>query len=202
MTLRKRLVDEHDEFCPLCGQKLVHIHVEEDFRNWISPLEKEQQETEKARQKAEQDWSLANNEYSKLSGGWESKQKTLLVLKQKIHKSETEILQQLKSLRVDWKGDFTIENALRRTLEVLKEAQEETKVLSEKQQIANTLNTQWTNVANELRNLEAVKQQVTKAKSISEGKLQTNKAVIREKETTITQQVNTLQQETAALQGE
>lgn len=202
MTLRKRLVDEHDEFCPLCGQKLVHIHVEEDFRNWISPLEKEQQETEKTRQKAEQDWSLANNEYSKLSGGWESKQKTLLALKQKIHKSETEILQQLKNLRVDWKGDFTIGNALGRTLEVLKEAQEETKVLSEKQQIADTLNTQWTSVANELRNLEAVKQQVTKAKSISEGKLQTNKAVIREKETTITQQVHALQQEAAALQGQ
>lgn len=52
--LRKRLRDEHAEVCPLCGQKILELHCdEEEFRAILSPLERELDAAQKERDAAE-----------------------------------------------------------------------------------------------------------------------------------------------------
>ncbi|MGN0884060.1 MAG: AAA family ATPase [Candidatus Spyradosoma sp.] len=53
-NLRKRLRDEHAEVCPLCGQKILELHCdEEEFRAILSPLERERDAAKKERDAAE-----------------------------------------------------------------------------------------------------------------------------------------------------
>ena len=39
--LRHRLYDEQTENCPLCGQHIDHIHLDDDFKDMLTPLEEE-----------------------------------------------------------------------------------------------------------------------------------------------------------------
>ena len=43
-ALRHRLAKEHAETCPLCGQHIGQIHLDEDFGNLLTPMEKALQE--------------------------------------------------------------------------------------------------------------------------------------------------------------
>ena len=45
--LRHRLYDEHTVNCPLCGQHIEHIHLDDDFKDMLTPLEAEQQQVRK-----------------------------------------------------------------------------------------------------------------------------------------------------------
>ena len=53
VTLRKRLITEQADTCPLCGQHIGHIHPDEDFKTVLTPLEKEKAATGEA-------WNRAN----------------------------------------------------------------------------------------------------------------------------------------------
>ena len=53
VTLRKRLITEQADICPLCGQHIGHIHPDEDFKTVLTPLEKEKAATGEA-------WNRAN----------------------------------------------------------------------------------------------------------------------------------------------
>ena len=61
VTLRKRLVAEQADICPLCGQHIEHIHLEQDFKTILTPLEKEKATTGEALNLA----SKANDEAKK-----------------------------------------------------------------------------------------------------------------------------------------
>ena len=51
--LRHRLYDEHTENCPLCGQHIEHIHLDDDFKDMLTPLEEEQRLAKENLKKAE-----------------------------------------------------------------------------------------------------------------------------------------------------
>ncbi len=42
--LRHRLYDGQAEHCPLCGQRIDHIHLDDEFKNMLTPLEEEQRQ--------------------------------------------------------------------------------------------------------------------------------------------------------------
>lgn len=75
--IRKRLVDEHAETCPLCGQHISEIHLDEEFRTILTPFENEQKDTADALKTAEKVRDDAKSAYDKSSGAIESKRKDL-----------------------------------------------------------------------------------------------------------------------------
>ena len=71
--IRKRLVDENAEICPLCGQHISEIHLDEEFKTLLTPFEKEQKDTAEALKKAEGDRDAAKSAYDRASGAIETK---------------------------------------------------------------------------------------------------------------------------------
>ncbi len=51
--LRHRLYDEHTETCPLCGQPIGHILLDDDFKDMLTPFEEEQRQASESLQQAE-----------------------------------------------------------------------------------------------------------------------------------------------------
>lgn len=75
--IRKRLVEEHAEICPLCGQHISEIHLDEEFKTLLTPFEKEQEEANAALVDAEKKRDSAKSDYDKLSGALNSKRDDL-----------------------------------------------------------------------------------------------------------------------------
>ena len=71
--IRKRLVDENAEICPLCGQHISEIHLDEEFKSLLTPFEKEQKDTAEALRKAEGDRDAAKSAYDRAYGAIETK---------------------------------------------------------------------------------------------------------------------------------
>ena len=53
VDLRRRLANEHEKRCPLCGQELKEIYAEEKFRAILTPIEEEKQKRAGERDEAE-----------------------------------------------------------------------------------------------------------------------------------------------------
>lgn len=87
MTLRKRLVDEKVEHCPLCGQKLNNIYAEEDFRHILTPIEQEQQRLAAECEKCEENYKSIKSQHDKSVGALDNKDKQL---RQNINDTEEE----------------------------------------------------------------------------------------------------------------
>lgn len=68
VSLRKRLFDEHVQTCPLCGQHIDELHIDEDFEALVTPLQEEQKKAYEVLQKAESQYDVANGAYKKEEG--------------------------------------------------------------------------------------------------------------------------------------
>ena len=66
--LRHRLYDEHTENCPLCGQHISHIHLDDDFKDMLTPLEEEQRLAKENLKKAEGLRDQAMGNWKQLDG--------------------------------------------------------------------------------------------------------------------------------------
>ncbi len=66
--LRHRLYDEHTENCPLCGQHIEHIHLDDDFKDMLTPLEEEQRLAKESLKKAEGLRDKAMGDFKQLDG--------------------------------------------------------------------------------------------------------------------------------------
>ena len=77
VELRKRLYQEHTETCPLCGQPITQLHLDEEFQHLLTPLEEERQKTALALHQAEEQRNLILSTYHKAEGELANKKKTL-----------------------------------------------------------------------------------------------------------------------------
>ena len=68
VTLWHRIVEEHTQTCPLCGQHIDHIELDEEFRTFLTPLEQEQAATQKALEQASQLHQTSEQEYHQAFG--------------------------------------------------------------------------------------------------------------------------------------
>jgi len=91
IALRKRLVDDHAEHCPLCGQKIVEIHLDEEIRRIVTPLEQEYNKALEECSAAEESLKDAKKTLDTLSGALANKKQNLIKTKEAI-KTATETL--------------------------------------------------------------------------------------------------------------
>lgn len=68
LSLRHRMVEEHTQTCPLCGQHIDHIELDEKFRAFLTPQEQEQAATQKALEQASQLHQTSEQEYHQAFG--------------------------------------------------------------------------------------------------------------------------------------
>ncbi len=76
-TLRRSLAEQHQDVCPLCGQHLHEIHLEDEFRGMLTPLEQEQKAAVTARDEAEKTRNAAMRDYNRFSGTLNQKREDL-----------------------------------------------------------------------------------------------------------------------------
>ena len=75
--LRKRLHDVQADTCPLCGQHIDHLHIDDDFLRILTPLEAEQQRTGRLYREAQDRSKTARDLYKKQEGNINAKRKAL-----------------------------------------------------------------------------------------------------------------------------
>lgn len=77
VRIRQRLVAEKAETCPLCGQRIEHIHIDEEFKSLLAPLEEEQKKAKEALSKAEKSRNEAKAACDKTEGAITAKKNEL-----------------------------------------------------------------------------------------------------------------------------
>ena len=89
--LRHRLHEEHSECCPLCGQHIQKIALDDEFKDMLTPLEIEQKKAAGALKNAEEKRDKVLGELKQLDGSHKSKLKQQKTTEQKIAQAQQAI---------------------------------------------------------------------------------------------------------------
>ena len=105
--LRHRLYDEHTEKCPLCGQHIEHIHLDDDFKDMLTPFEEEQRQTKENLKQAEtlRDQTMGN--FRQLDGTHRSNLRLYEGNKSKIEQAQKAIDGKATLLGLDLQKDLS-----------------------------------------------------------------------------------------------
>ncbi len=105
--LRHRLYDEHTENCPLCGQHIEHIHLEDDFKDMLTPLEEEQRLASDNLHKATEQRDLAMGDFKQADGIHKSNKARFEKNKIKIEQTQKGIDEKAALLGLDLHKDLS-----------------------------------------------------------------------------------------------
>lgn len=136
-TIRKRLNDEHINTCPLCGQQITELPVEDDFKTILSPLEQEDAAAEQARKDAENAKNKVEGEYNTFVGSLSQKKSELAKQQTILANAQKDFATQASQFAIDCTQDLAPQIA---ALQTNLSAQERS--LKEKQQEAVELQQQ------------------------------------------------------------
>lgn len=136
-TLRKRLHDEQADTCPLCGQHIHHIELDETFQQMLSPLEEERKNTEKALQQATAERDKARDDYQRAEGALQNKRNTWNVSVKKNEKKQRDI--HAKALQLNLYQDKPLEGQLDEAVRQLAEQMVQLKSSQEEAERLQTL---------------------------------------------------------------
>ena len=105
--LRHRLYDEHTENCPLCGQHIAHIHLDDEFQNMLTPLEEEQRSASEHLRKTTEQRDLAMGNLKQAVGSHKSKQTLFEKNRKKIDRTQKTIDETASLLGLDLHEDLS-----------------------------------------------------------------------------------------------
>lgn len=174
VNLRKRLFDEHIQTCPLCGQHIDELHVDDDFKVLVTPLQDEQEKAAEAQKNADTQYTVANDAYKNEEG--------LLSGLKKQYDDETVALEkQEKKLNEDaFSLGLSIEEPLVSQInDELQKAENQLKELKELQDRAEDLQKKITALGAEERQMKKDLESVEKEKSDAERAFDTNETEIK-----------------------
>lgn len=96
--LRKRLQRDNAETCPLCGQRLDHLHVDEDFAKMLSPLQRREDAAKAELKEATSLRDNAKSKYDTLKGALDTKQKNYERLLSEVEKESKAVAAEVVKL--------------------------------------------------------------------------------------------------------
>ena len=173
--LRHRLHDEQTENCPLCGQRIAHFHLDDDFKNMLTPLEEEQQQAKAVLKQAEELRDQAMGEYKLLVGTHKNNQSRYEENERKIAKAQKTIDNKAAALELDLQKDLSpqIAEAIKRLKSSITELESAQREAEQLQKVINRLN-------EEKKPSDSKKAEASKAKLKAETAVKTNAdAIIR-----------------------
>ena len=101
VELRKHLHDGHADICPLCGQSIDHLHLENDFRGLLTPLANERETAARLLKTAEEIRDSVRREYEKKNGSIAARQKALQDSEKKISAEEQKLYAEAQHQGID-----------------------------------------------------------------------------------------------------
>lgn len=167
--LRKRLRAEHASTCPLCGQGIDHLLVDEEFENILSPLQAKEKEAAAHLALAQQKWNGAKSAYDTLKGKLDTREKTF----SREQKNLEAIQQQLQSMAAT--ANLTVDDALDEQIAKAADALGRTIAqLEDAQKEAESLQRQINSLLADKKTLDAKKAAAEKAKNEADAALNAN----------------------------
>lgn len=167
--LRKRLRAEHASTCPLCGQGIDHLLVDEEFENILSPLQAKEKEAAAHLALAQQKWNEAKSAYDTLKGKLATREKTFA----REQKNLEAIQQQLQSMAAT--ANLTVDDALDEQIAKAADALGRTIAqLEDAQKEAESLQRQINSLLADKKTLDAKKAGAEKAKNEADAALNAN----------------------------
>lgn len=167
--LRKRLRAEHASTCPLCGQGIDHLLVDEEFENILSPLQAKEKEAAAHLALAQQKWNGAKSAYDTLKGKLDTREKTFA----REQKNLEAIQQQLQSMAAT--ANLTVDDALDEQIAKAADALSRTIAqLEDAQKEAESLQRQINSLLADKKTLDAKKAGAEKAKNEADAALNAN----------------------------
>ena len=179
--LRHRLLSEHTENCPLCGQHIEHIHIDDDFKDILTPLEEEQWQAKANLKQAETRRDKAMGDYKQFAGTYKNNQSRYKDNEQKIALAQKTIGDKAAALGLDLQKDLSLQ-----ITETVKLLSSSITKLELAQREAERLQKDINRLIDEKKPFDSRKTKADKMKSEAETAVKTNaEAIIRlEKEYT------------------
>ena len=145
VALRDKLVNEHADTCPLCGQHITEIRIEDSLKDVLTPLKQKQEETKEALDKATTTRDEANSKYDKAWGERTGKQNELNRALSDIEKQQDEL------------NKYAAKAGLDATKELASQIEEAVKVVAQQIQELNKRQQEALSIQQEIDRLSAEK---------------------------------------------
>ncbi len=156
-TLRHRLADENADTCPLCGQHIDHLHVEEDFDRMLTPLEAEIRRTSEILREADASLTAATRLAAEAKADHAAAARTADLLKKEIKALKTSTEKACKSL--DLQAEDVNEESMDAECTLLTSQIEQCKEISNQ---AETLLNEWKEEDRKTREVEKTASDTTR----------------------------------------
>ena len=175
VNLRQRLIKEHAETCPLCGQGITHeLLTVDDFQHIITPLEEEKNRCKKAMDEAEKEYKSSKTDCDTLQGTLKTKNTQATKQKEENKREHLRIVNAATGLQLGTEQ-------LRQHIETrLKDNAKETEVLTQSAQKAEMLQKELTRLNSEKDTLVATQNKADRAKQKAESDFENNGETIKE----------------------
>ena len=175
IALRQRLIKEHAETCPLCGQGITHELLSvDDFQHIITPLEEEKNRCKKAMDEAEKEYKSHKTDCDTLQGTLKTKTAQATKQKEENKREHLRIVNAATGLKLSTEQ-------LRQQIETrLEDNAKETETQTQSAQKAETLQKEITRLNSEKDTLTATQNRADRAKQKAETDFESNAETIRE----------------------
>ncbi len=174
VNLRMRLSEEHTEICPLCGQHISELSIDEDFHALITPLKEEQSRAAAVLTEAERKKNEANREFDNADGMLKAKKKQLEDANRENKQKQVRLEADARRLQLDPTQDL-----LPQVKTELDKSKEKIKSLQECQKKAELLQNEINKLRNEKAPLDTQLTSAQEARHTAEQALQGNKQGIK-----------------------
>ncbi|MCF0201650.1 MAG: hypothetical protein HUK16_09930, partial [Bacteroidales bacterium] len=158
IVLRKKLVDEHADTCPLCGQQIKTIQLDDEFDAILEPLRKKQEEAKAVLDKATKARDDAKSKYDTASGELNTQKKNLTKAKSDVEKKEKALNANASKAGLDTTKDLKTQIAA-----AIKAVEEQIEGLNARRKRA-------VNIQNDIDKLLEEKKPLDKEKSEADGR--------------------------------
>lgn len=178
VSLRRRLVNEKEECCPLCGQKLERIYAEEDFKGMLTPIEEEQSRLAQESTKAEKAYHTTKSKYDSDAGALKAKTHQLALATKQATDEEARIRHDAAEKGAIVETTFEASTLLTKIDTLIGKKEQEAKELQEKQAKLKELQGKLDELIAQKRKLDDAKAGAIKQHAEADNKFKNNRSAI------------------------
>ena len=149
-TLRARMAEIHADTCPLCGQHIALMPVDDDLMQMLAPLKDEQQQRALEYNQALEKQNQAQQEHDKLTGQLLAKEEGIATQKRAAAQEEETLRLETAKEGCTYDDTFT-----QRALAILQATEQQISTYEQQHNQVKSLNLQWQQLLNEKKPLDA-----------------------------------------------
>lgn len=197
IVLRKKLVEEHADTCPLCGQHISDIRLDDEFNTILKPLKKKQEEARKAFYEANAANEDAKKTYNTDWGKLKTQKENLEKEKSDVEKKEKALNANASKAGLDTTKDLKTQIAA-----AIKAVEEQIKGLNARQQEAEEIQKDINKLLEEKKPLDKEKSEADGREREAKTAVENNAAEIQRLSNDIAKLTKELDKLTKEIAGE